>query len=181
VRYAAPGSPALARRVQELAGPGVECDESWGLDHGTWGVLCRVYPEAAIPVVQLKIDARRPARWHYEMGRRLGALRREGVLLAASGNVVHNLRLYDWGRPGAGAAGWAAAFEERMKQLIRNGADEELIEYERLEDGRKAAPTAEHYLPLLYVLGARDAGEAVEFPVEGIEGGALSMLSVRLG
>jgi 4,5-DOPA dioxygenase extradiol len=109
VEYRAPGSPELARRVQDLLAPvSVELDDSWGLDHGTWAVLRHVFPEADIPIVQLSIDERQPAEFHYELGKRLAALRAEGVLIIGSGNIVHNLHAYAWGtqevEAGAGAA-----------------------------------------------------------------------------
>jgi len=183
VEYPAPGSPELARRVQRLLAPlQVELDSSWGLDHGTWSVLCHVYPGADVPVVQFRIDESRPPDAHYELGRRLGQLRDEGILILGSGNLVHNLRA--WARGGRGQAPyeWAARFESEARRWMLAGNDAELVDYERLgPDALRSIPTPEHYLPLLYVLGARDPGETVTFPVEGVDGGSISMLAVRVG
>jgi 4,5-DOPA dioxygenase extradiol len=183
VRYPAPGDPELARRVQELLAPlPVELDTAWGLDHGTWAVLRHVYPEADVPVVQLSIDARQPAGIHYELGQRLAVLREEGILIAGSGNLVHNLRAYAWGEEKVEAYDWAVRFEREARQMMAAGEDGALIQYERLgRDAMLSIPTPEHYLPLLYVLGTRRAGERVEFPVEGVDGGSISMLSVQVG
>jgi 4,5-DOPA dioxygenase extradiol len=183
VRYPAPGDPALARRVRELLAPTrVEMDESWGLDHGTWSVLVHVFPDAGVPVVQLGIDETQPAEFHFELGRRLAPLRHEGVLLVGSGNVVHNLHAYAWGRHPAEPFDWALRFEEQVKRLMAAGEHGPLVDYESLGgDARLAVPTSEHYLPLLYVAGARAAEEPAQFPVSGIDGGSVSMLAVRLG
>jgi 4,5-DOPA dioxygenase extradiol len=182
VQYPAPGDQDLARRVRELLAPvDVALDSDWGLDHGTWSVLRHLYPEADVPVVQLSIDARQPPAFHYAVGQALAPLRAEGVLIAGSGNVVHNLREYDWGGQGAGPHAWAARFEQQARTLILAGEHEPLIDYHRLgPDAGLAIPTPEHYLPLLYVLGSRRPGDEVCFPVEGIEGGTVSMLAVEL-
>jgi 4,5-DOPA dioxygenase extradiol len=179
--YEAPGSPELAARVQALLAPlPVGLDrEQWGLDHGTWSVLAHVFPGADVPVVQLSMDETQPASFHYEIGRRLAALRDEGVLVIGSGNLVHNLHAYAWGRHPAGPFDWAVRFEQRARDLIRTGDHGPLVEYESLgRDAMLAAPTPDHYLPLLYVLGARHPKDAASFPVEGIDGGSVSMLSV---
>jgi 4,5-DOPA dioxygenase extradiol len=182
VRYPAPGSPELARRVKDLlAAVPVGLDEGRGLDHGTWSVLKHVFPEADIPVVQLSIDSRQPPQFHFELGQRLAPLRGEGILVVGSGNIVHNLGLYDWGGE-VPPLDWAERFEKRARKLMLGGDAAPLIAYEKL--GREAMlsiPTPDHYLPLLYVLGLRDAKEKVNFPVEGIDGGAISMLAVRVG
>ena len=183
VEYPAPGSLELANRVQNLLTPiPVKLDEKWGLDHGTWSVLCHVFPEADIPVVQLSMDASQPPQFHYDLGKRLAVLREEGILVMGSGNIVHNLRAYAWGEEGAAAYDWAVRFDNQMREHLLNGDHAVLINYDRLgTDARLAIPTPEHYLPLLYVLGARQAGEQISFPIEGIEGGSISMLSVRIG
>jgi 4,5-DOPA dioxygenase extradiol len=182
VNYAAPGDPDLARRIQQLLTPlPVTLDDSWGLDHGTWSVLCHVYPQADIPVVQLSIDRTQPASFHFEVGRRLAPLRDEGVLIAGSGNLVHNLRTYAWGRHMPDAYDWAARFEMEAKKAMLAGDFKPLIGYENLgDDARLAIPTPDHYLPLLYVLGTGQAGETISFPVEGVDGGSISMLAVRV-
>jgi 4,5-DOPA dioxygenase extradiol len=183
VQYPAPGDPDLARRVAKLLAPlPVGLDETWGLDHGTWSVLRHVYPAADIPVVQLSIDERAPGSVHFDVGRRLAPLRAEGVLLAASGNLVHNLRAYDWGGELRGPYDWAARFERHARALIEAGDFEPLVEYEGLgADAALAIPTPDHYLPLLYALGARQPGDSIAFPVEGVDGGSVSMLAVRVG
>lgn len=183
VQYPAPGDPALARRVRDLLAPlPVKLDESWGLDHGTWSVLKHVYPEAAVPVVQLSIDETQPPSFHFELGRRLAPLRDEGVLIAGSGNLVHNLHAYAWGRHLPEPYDWAVRFESEARQMIQAGEVKPLIAYDKL--GRDAAlsiPTPEHYLPLLYVVAAGQPGETVSFPVQGIDGGSVSMLAVKIG
>lgn len=183
VQYPAPGAPDLARRVQRLLGPlPVTLDDSWGLDHGTWSVLCHAYPRADVPVVQLSIDATQPAVFHFEVGKRLARLRDEGVLIAGSGNLVHNLRRYAWGGERSEPYDWAVRFETEARKLIQAGELQSLIEYEKLgPDALLSIPTPDHYLPLLYVLGTMQVGETVSFPVSGIEGGSISMLAVQLG
>ena len=181
VRYPAPGSPELAGRVRDLLAPvPVGLDDDWGLDHGTWSVLKHIFPEADIPVVQLSIDERRPPQFHYDLGQRLAPLRDEGVLVVGSGNIVHNLRLYAWGGE-VPPLDWAGRFEERTRELMLAGDHSALVAYDKLgRDAHLSIPTPDHYLPLLYVLGLRDANEEVSFPVEGIDGGSISMLAVRV-
>ena len=180
VTYPAPGDPALARRLQSLTG--AEQDDRWGLDHGTWSVLIHVYPDAGVPVVQLSIDETQPASFHYELGRRLAPLRDEGILLVGSGNLVHNLHTYAWGRHPVEPFDWAVRFEAQARALIESGDHQPLVDYESLgRDAMLSAPTPDHYLPLLYILGARHPGEPATFPVEGIDGGSVSMLTVRVG
>lgn len=183
VRYPAPGDPVLARRVQQLLAPvDVKLDKAWGLDHGTWSVLRHVYPAADVPVVQLSIDETKPASFHFEIGKRLAPLRDEGVLIVGSGNLVHNLHTYAWGGHPRDPYDWAVRFESTARQMILSGENNALINYETL--GRDAAlsiPTPDHYLPLLYVLAARQSNEGIRFPVEGVDGGSISMLSVQIG
>jgi 4,5-DOPA dioxygenase extradiol len=182
VNYPASGDPELATRVQELLAPlSVGIDQQWGLDHGTWSVLCHVFPEADIPVVQLSMDETQPARFHYEMGKRLAVLRDEGVLIVGSGNLAHNLRAYAWGQT-VSPFDWAVRFEERARGLLLAADDEPLIAYETLgRDAMLSIPTPDHYLPLLYVIAVRREGERVSFPVEGVDGGSISMLTVQIG
>ncbi|MGO9851579.1 MAG: 4,5-DOPA dioxygenase extradiol [Steroidobacteraceae bacterium] len=183
VRYPAAGDTALAERVQQLLAPlPVEADRSWGLDHGTWSVLRHVFPQADVPVVQLSIDETQPAAFHHQLGTRLRQLRDEGVLLVGSGDVVHNLEAYAWGEHPAQPYDWALRFETTVRERLASGAHAALIDYAALgSDALLCVPTPEHYLPLLYVLGASFAGEPVTFPVEGIDGGSVSMLAVRFG
>lgn len=183
IKYPAPGDPELARRVRSLLEPvPVHLDETWGLDHGTWSVLCHVFPEADVPVIQLSIDETQPAEFHYETAERLTVLRDEGVLIVGSGNLVHNLHAYAWGRQEIAPFDWGVRFEARARELLFAAEHEPLIAYETL--GRDAAlsiPTPDHYLPLLYVIAQRREGDEVSFPVEGFDGGSVSMLSIRLG
>jgi 4,5-DOPA dioxygenase extradiol len=145
-------------------------------------VLCHLYPQADVPVVQLSIDARQPPQFHYGIGRRLRALRDEAVLILGSGDIVHNLRTYVRDGRAQAPYDWALRFETYVRERLSAGEHASLIDYEALgEDARLSVPTPEHYLPLLYVMGAADATEAVSFPVEGIDGGSISMLAVQFG
>ena len=184
VEYPVPGSPELARRVQDLLKPvEVGLDEkNWGLDHGTWSVLRHVFPHADIPVVQLSIDETQPPKFHYQIGKRLAPLRDEGVLVIGSGNIVHNLHTYAWGRREVQPFDWAVRFEKQARELLLTGNDTPLVDYEALgRDAMLSAPTPDHYLPLLYVIALRREGEQVTFPVQGFDGGSISMLTVQIG
>jgi 4,5-DOPA dioxygenase extradiol len=183
VQYPAPGDPELARQVKEMLAPlPVELDESWGLDHGTWSVLKHVFPEADVPIVQLSLDETQPAAFHFELGKRLAPLRDEGILIVGSGNLVHNLHTYAWGKHMPEPYDWAVRFETAAKELMIKGEFGPLVNYDSLgRDALLAIPTPDHYLPLLYVLGARKTDEAVTFPVQGVDGGSISMLTVRVG
>ena len=180
VRYPAPGDPALAARVAELLSPDpVVQHPTRGLDHGAWGVLGPMYPEADIPVAQLSLDRGRPDRWHYEAGRRLAPLRDEGVMIVGSGDIVHNLRAADFRRPEAPA--WADRFNERAKALILSGDHDALIDWHALgPDAETAINSAEHYLPLLYVLGAAGKDESISFFNDDVFA-AISMTGVKVG
>ena len=182
VQYPAPGDPALARRVQSLLAPlPVLLDESWGLDHGTWSVLRHAYPQADVPIVQLSIDEGQPAAFHFELGHRLAPLRAEGVLIVGSGNLVHNLHTYAWGRHLPEPYDWAARFETLARRHLLSGDYHALVEYETLgKDALLAIPTPDHYLPLLYVIGTRQPDDGMSFPVEGVDGGSISMLCVEV-
>ena len=188
VEYPAPGSSEVAQLVRDLITPlplsnnPVRLDHSWGLDHGTWSVLCHVFPEADIPVVQLSIDETRPPEFHYDIGRRLEPLRDEGVLVIGSGNIIHNLHTYAWGKHEVDPFDWAVRFENLARRLLLDGDDAALVGYESLgRDALLSAPTPDHFLPLLYVLGLRRTDDAVTFPVEGFDGGSISMLTVQIG
>jgi 4,5-DOPA dioxygenase extradiol len=183
VQYPAPGSPELATRVGELLGGGGAMDSShWGLDHGTWSVLVHVFPEADIPIVQLSINESEPAEFHYELAKKLAPLRDEGVLVCGSGNIVHNLGSYAWGKQTVEPFDWALRFDEKARELILTGDDLPLINYESLgRDALLSVPTPDHYLPLLYVLALRRENDTITFPVSGFDGGSISMTSVRIG
>ncbi len=178
--YSAPGSPELAQRVIDLVGADrIAPDLTWGLDHGAWSVLSRLFPKADVPVVQLSLDVGKNAQAHYDLGRQLQPLRDEGVLIVGSGNIVHNLRMVVFEDT---AYDWAVSFDAKVKQWILDDNPEPIINYDR--QGREAAlaiNSAEHYKPLLYTLGARDPGEPVHFFAEKVWGGSLSMRSVRIG
>ena len=181
--YRAPGDPELAHRVQEVLAPlAVNFDYRWGLDHGTWSVLCHVFPKADVPVIQLSIDETQPPEFHYESAQRLTSLRDDGVLIVGSGNLVHNLHAYGWGRRQIEPFDWAVRFEERARELLLANNHEPLIAYETLgRDANLSVPTPEHYLPLLYVIAQQREGEQVSFPVEGFDGGSISMLTIQIG
>ncbi|MFC3394124.1 4,5-DOPA dioxygenase extradiol [Brenneria rubrifaciens] len=182
-KYPAPGSPELAARIQQALAPyPVAADQSqWGLDHGAWGVLIKMYPNADIPVVQLSVDGTQPAAYHYELGRKLAALRDEGFMIVASGNVVHNLRMIKWDGD-ADAYPWATSFNQFVRDnLTYQGDNHPLIDFMQHEGAVLSNPTPDHFLPLLYALGSWDGKEAITIPVEGIEMGSLSMLSVQVG
>lgn len=183
-RYPAPGSPALAQEIADTLTPvEVRLDHEWGFDHGSWGVLIKMYPDADIPVVQLSVDATQPPAWHFEQGKKLAALRDSGVMIVASGNVVHNLRKVRWDET-AEAWPWAQHFNQFVQNNLAFQGDavaHPLVNFMQHPDAALSNPTPEHYLPLLYVLGTRQADEPVTMPVNGIEMGAISMLSVQVG
>ncbi len=182
VEYPAPGSPELAECVVDLLSPDRVClDREWGLDHGTWSVLRHIFPRAHVPVIQLSIDMRKSPEEHYRIGQRLQALRKEGVLIVGSGNIVHNLSGFNWGKPTMAPPRWAVEFEQWNRNNLIEGNAVALVDY--LENGEIAlfsAPTPEHYLPLLYLAGLQESTDTVSFPIEGFDGGTMSMLSVLL-
>jgi len=182
IQYPAPGDPELARRVQKLLAPvPVELSTRWGFDHGTWTVLRHVFPQADVPIVQLSIDAHLPAPFHYDLGQRLAPLREENVMIIGSGNIVHNLMQYHRNQPDFGPFDWAKRFDSRVRSLLMEGDHKMLANYASLgPDALLAVPTPDHYLPLLYVLGAHAKQDKVDFPIGGIDGGSMSMLTVKL-
>jgi 4,5-DOPA dioxygenase extradiol len=185
VEYKAPGSPAFAEEIKEaLPRHGVGLDHDWGLDHGTWSVVRRMYPEAKIPVLQLSIDYARPGRHHYELGKELARLRRKGYLIIGSGNMVHNLRMIAFDRINEPDYGydWAHEINGVFKKHILAGDHDPLIEYERLGPAAKLAiPTPDHYYPLLYILGMQEKGETPSLFNDKAAGGSLTMTSVKFG
>lgn len=182
LQYSAPGLPELAGEVAELAKPdrvGADVD-GWGLDHGAWSVLVHAFPAADVPVVQLSLDLRRPPGWHFELGARLAKLRERGVLVVGSGNVVHNLRALDWNSPD-GAYDWTRRFGEHARKIMLERPHDapSLVAH---PDFRMAAPTPDHFLPLLYLAGmAAAAGRPAEVLVDGYAYGSLSMTAYTLG
>lgn len=184
VQYPAPGAPDLAARVKDLLVPEtVHLDQSaWGLDHGTWSVLCKAYPDADVPVVQLSLDGTKPPAWHYQMGQKLQALRDEGILIIGTGNVVHNLPRMDWNARNGQPFPWSQRFHDYIRAAIANDRPMEAVNFEALgEDAKLSVPTPDHYWPLLYVLGARMPGDTATFGPEHIEHGSLSMLTTIIG
>lgn len=181
VQYPAPGSPALASRVQQLLGEDlVGLDTSkWGLDHGTWSVMRHIFPQADVPIVQLSIDMTRPAPYHFELGKKLQPLRQEGVWIVGSGNLVHNLKLLSWSED-ARPHDWAQEQDQWFKaQILARNAEALVHDYEATEAGRLSVPTPDHYYPFLYTLGAAQGAQGVSLEYEEIQNASVSMLSVR--
>lgn len=183
--YPAPGDPSLAERVQTLLGAEhVALSEDWGLDHGSWSVLRWMRPEADLPVVQLSVNGRLPPKAHLALGKKLRPLRDEGVLILASGNLVHNLR-DAMTRVQSGHSetpDWAERFDAAVAEALINRDEEALVAaWPGTPDGQRAHPSPDHWLPLLYAFGASACDDAVRFPVEGFEYGSLSMRSVCWG
>jgi len=178
-QYPAPGAPELAARTVELlASHHARSSDEWGLDHGAWAVLIRMFPKADIPVYQLSLDLSRPVAAHYALARDLKALREMGVLVVGSGNIVHNLGAL---RQGGKAHDWAVEFDGLMADAISERAFGRVAEAEAMGALMRAAhPTVEHFLPLLYTLGVADAEDEIDFFNEGIDLGAVSMRSVLL-
>jgi 4,5-DOPA dioxygenase extradiol len=182
-QYPAKGSPELAGGVKEIVGEDVHLDErKWGLDHGTWSVLAHVFPDADIPVVQLSINEIEPPAFHYELGRKLAPLRDEGILIIGSGNIVHNLHTYAWGKQDAEPFDWAGRFDETIRNLLVTGDHEPVVNYETLgRDALLSVPTPDHYLPLLYIAALAEKDDEISFPAGGYDGGSISMTAVRIG
>ncbi|MGJ1268206.1 4,5-DOPA dioxygenase extradiol [Sphingobacterium spiritivorum] len=182
VTYPAPGSPELAMETKSLIShTQVELDHDWGLDHGTWTVVRYMYPDAQIPVLQLSIDYRQHPSWHYELGKELLALRKKGVLIIGSGNMVHNLRMVSWDMIHGGGYDWAYQMNDTFKKLIESKEHQKLIRYDELGSGAMLAiPTPEHYLPLLYSLSLQQSNEGVSFFNDKLVGGSLNMTSLKI-
>jgi 4,5-DOPA dioxygenase extradiol len=183
IQYPAPGDPQLAAQLISLLTPtSVELDASWGLDHGTWSVLTHMFPDADIPVVQLSIDRDQPASFHYDLAQKLQPLRDDGVLILGSGNLVHNLHAYSWGDHSGTAYPWALEFETTARELIARHEHGPLIAYETLgEPALQSVPTPDHYLPFIYAIALCRGGEQYGYPVEGFDGGSISMLTMQIG
>lgn len=181
VQYPAPGAPDVAGEVAEVVKPvwvGQDLD-SWGIDHGTWSVLCHAFPRADIPVVQLAINAMKPFEYHLDLGARLAPLRRQGVLVLASGNVVHNLGGIDWRRPDTGFD-WAQRFDEDARSVMA-GAPAKVLDLQAHRDFRAAVPTPDHFIPLLYLAGLAAADDdTTSVLVDGYAYGSLSMTAYTL-
>lgn len=185
VEYPAPGSPTLAKQTSELiSSVPVGLDHEWGLDHGTWIVVRHMYPDADIPVLQLSIDYYESPDFHYHLGKELAELRKRGVLVIGSGNMVHNLRMVDWDKLNEPEFGfdWALEMNSLFKSKIESKQHRDLIDYRNLgQAGKLAIPTPDHYFPLLYLLGIQGEKEEVSFFNDKAVGGSLTMTSVRFG
>lgn len=176
-QYPAPGAPAMAEETQRLVTKTkVGKDLEWGLDHGTWSVLLPMFPKADIPVFQLSIDYSKPPQYHYELAKELAALRKRGVLIMGSGNIVHNLRMVNWNGP---AYDWAIEFDDKIKKFIDSSDHASVINYQNLgKIAQLAVPTNDHYLPLLYILGLQNQNESFSYFNDRCEMGSLSMRSL---
>ena len=181
VEYPAAGDPQFAEEVAEIVKPthvGLDRD-GWGLDHGTWSVLVHAFPKADIPVVQLSIDARKPFDFHFDLGARLATLRARGVLIIGSGNIVHNLGAVDWSEPHAGFD-WAHRFDDAAHAALESQPGD-VPALQLHADFKRAAPTPDHFIPVLYLAGLAAAAKSpAEVLVEGYAFGSLSMTSYTL-
>jgi len=183
VQYPAPGNPRLAEEIPALIhSTSVGLDHDWGLDHGAWTVVKHMYPEANIPILQLSIDYTKSPEQHYEIAKEIYALRKKGVLVLGSGNMVHNLRMLSWQMINGGGFDWAIEMNDKFKSLIANGDHKPLINYRSLGSAAMLAiPTPEHYLPLIYTLGMKNDQEEISFFNDKAVGGSLTMTSVLIG
>ncbi len=184
VQYPAPGSPELAGETKELVTKTeIGLDDKWGLDHGAWSVIKHLYPQADVPVIQLSLDYTQPPQYHFELAQQLAALRRKGVLIVGSGNMVHNLRMVAWDKLNVEAYGydWALEASHKMKEVMRNGDFSPLIQYRNQGKAFELAiPTPEHFLPLLYTLALKEEKDDISFFNDKAIGGSLTMTSVRI-
>lgn len=184
VQYPAPGSPELARTTQQLVtSTSIGLDDKWGLDHGAWSVIKHMYPDADVPVVQMSLDINRSPQQHYELAKEIASLRKKGVLIVGSGNMVHNLRMVAWNKLNIDGYGydWAHEANAKFKELIAQDEHQRLVDYRA--EGRPfqlSIPTPEHYLPLLYVLALKGGNDKVSFFNDKAVGGSLTMTSVRI-
>ena len=185
VQYPAPGNPELAKEaIQTIKGTTVIADEKWGLDHGTWSVIRRIYPKADIPIIQLSLDYHKTPQQHYELAKELASFREKGVMIVGSGNIVHNLRQVAWDKPDDEEYGheWAIEANNLVKKLILENNHKALIDYKSLGSAvQLAAPTPDHFLPLLYALALKRDDEEVSFFNDKAVMGSLTMTSVKIG
>ena len=183
VEYPAPGNVQLANETKDLIHKtSVDLNHDWGLDHGTWSVVKRMYPDAKIPVLQLSIDFYKPAQYHYELAKELAALRKKGVLIIGSGNMVHNLGMVAWEKLKEPEYGfdWAIEMNTLFKKYIAEGNHQAMIDYEKIGKAAKLAiPTPDHYFPLIYTLGLQEKNDVVSFFNDKAVGGSLTMTSVK--
>jgi 4,5-DOPA dioxygenase extradiol len=184
VQYPAPGDPVLAQETAQLIQKTkVGLDHDWGLDHGTWSVVRQMYPEANIPVLQLSIDYHKPAQYHYDLAKEISGLRKKGMLIIGSGNMVHNLRMVEWNKNHEEAFGfdWALEMNEKFKKAILEDDHRSLINYQDYGTaGKNAIPTPDHYFPLIYIMGLKEKNDAVSFFNDKAVMGSLTMTSVKI-
>jgi 4,5-DOPA dioxygenase extradiol len=185
VQYPAPGSPELAKETKSIiTKTKVGLDEKWGLDHGSWSVIKHLYPNADVPVIQMSLDYYQTPQYHYELAKELASLRKKGVLIIGSGNMVHNLRMVAWDKLDADEFGydWALEASDKMKKFILSGDHKQLINYRNLgKPFELAIPTPEHYLPLLYTMALKEEDEAISLFNDKAIAGSLTMTSVKIG
>ncbi|NNF20705.1 MAG: 4,5-DOPA dioxygenase extradiol [Saprospiraceae bacterium] len=184
VQYPAQGDPELAKKTKDLVSKiEIGLDEQWGLDHGAWSVIKHMYPDADVPVIQLSLDRNKPPQYHYDLARELHSLRKQGVLIIGSGNIVHNLRKVAWDKLDIVdyAYDWAKEASSKIKSSIVNGDHDDLINYQSNGTEYKLAiPTPEHYLPLLYVLALQDKKDNLTIFNDKAVGGSLTMTSIKI-
>jgi 4,5-DOPA dioxygenase extradiol len=181
IQYPCKGSPEYAAQVKEsVKKTTVQKDLSWGLDHGAWTILKHIYPEADIPVFQVSLDHSISPQKHYEIAEELKALRKKGVLIIGSGNIVHNLGMIDFSSANL-KFDWAIEFDEKVKKFLNNRDHASLINYKNISGSKYAVPTNEHYLPLLYSIGLQEKNEEVSHIYESVEHGSISMRCVKIG
>ena len=185
VQYLASGCPELAYEMKSIIdNENISLSGNWGLDHGTWSILNHLYPKADIPVVQLSLDYYKTPRQHFEFAKELASLRRKGVLIMGSGNIVHNLRMIAWDKMHEPEYGydWAIEANEKVKKIIESGDFESLVDYKSLgKEMTLAIPSPDHFLPLLYILALKEDNEPMEFFNDRLVMGSLSMLSLKFG
>jgi 4,5-DOPA dioxygenase extradiol len=189
IKYPSPGSPELAKLVTATAQKdAIKCDNNWGLDHASWSVLKHMYPEADIPVFEMSLDYSfndwrpRPLQYHFDLAAQLKELRKKGLLIIGSGNVVHNLRMIDFQNMDAAPYDWAVELDEKIKAALVSGQYRDLLEYHNM--GRAAQlgiPTLDHYLPMIYTIALREKDEPLQFTYEGMQNGSISMRCFRIG
>lgn len=180
LQYPAPGDETLAKEISNtIQNPHIELDHQWGFDHGTWTVLYHMFPNADIPVLQMSIDYNRDAQYHFDLAQQLQFLRKQGVLIVGSGNIVHNLSklIFDEQEK----FDWAIEFDETSKNLMEKGDFKSLINYQSLgNEALLSIPTPDHYFPLMYTLGLKTEKDQISFPVEGVSYGSTSMRTVLI-
>jgi 4,5-DOPA dioxygenase extradiol len=189
IAYPSPGAADEARFVTHSVGKGtVKCDHAWGLDHGAWAILKHIYPDADIPVFQLSLDYTfnelhpKPLQYHYDLAAELSSMRSRGVLIIGSGNIVHNLGMFDFTNIDAHTFDWSEEFDERVKANLLSRNHQDLLQYQSMgASATLAVPTLDHYLPLVYAIALQEKNEPILFVHEGFQYGSISMRSFQIG